>query len=61
MPIFNENNFIFDISYEQYVDGPLELEYEIAINQNVIGKHTLDITRSLHQLFNSGNDPKGKI
>jgi len=47
MPIFNENNFVFDISQEQYVEGPLEIEYEIAINQNVIGKHTLDITRSL--------------
>lgn len=47
MPIFNENNFIFDISREQYVEGPLEIEYEIAINQSTIGKHTLDITRTL--------------
>ena len=60
MPIFNENNFIFDISQQQYIEGTLELEYEIAINQNVIGKHTLDITRPLQQLFNSGDDSKGK-
>ena len=58
MPMFNENNFVFDVSHEQYVDGPLEIEYDIAINQNVIGKHTLDITRSLQQLFNTGDDAK---
>ena len=48
MPIFNENNFIFEVSHEQYVEGALEIEYEIAINRNVIGKHTLDISRALH-------------
>ena len=49
MPVFNENDFLFKIDEDAYSGGELDVDFEIKLNDRVIARHRLDLSRYITQ------------